>query len=98
MTNDQKAVERKSNKDLSEPRPKRKRKKKPISERKPTVKHSEKMRSELEDHGIYIDEDGMLSDDFSNFRFCVNGKLLDVSKPNSNTISVFYFLQHYADT
>ncbi len=98
ITNDQQAVKRNANKDLSEAQPKRRRKKKPLSERKPTIKHSEKMRAELKDHGVYIDVNGMLSDEFSNFRFCVNGKLLDTSKPNSNTISVFYFLQHYADT
>ncbi len=67
-------------------------------DRKPKLKHSEKMKLLLEDHGIYVRKDGMLSDEFSDWKFCVNGKLLDTSKPNLNTISVFYFLQHYADT
>jgi len=60
--------------------------------RKPKEKHSEKMRLLLEDHGIYVDDQNMLSDNFSDWRFCPNGKL---QKGNEPTISVFYFLQHH---
>ena len=35
------------------------------TERKPKVKHSEKMKLLLEDHGIHVTADGMLSDEFS---------------------------------
>ncbi len=65
------------------------------TERKSKVKHSEKMKLLLEDHGIHVTADGMLSDEFSEWRFCPNGRLQHNDEP---TISVFYFLQHHVDT
>lgn len=92
-TNDRKIVISKSDlPDRREPAVKKRYKK---VERKPKLKHSEKMKLLLEDHGIEIDENSMLCDEFSDWRFCVNGRLQRGSEP---TISVFYFLQHYADT
>ena len=64
-------------------------------DRKPKIKHSEKMRELLADHGIYVDPDNYLCDEFAGWRFCPNGRLQRGSEP---TISVHYFLQHYADT
>ena len=64
-------------------------------EHKPKLKHSEKMKLLLADHGILIDQNNMLCDEFSEWKFCVNGRLQRNDEP---TISVFYFLQHYADT
>ncbi|KYJ87524.1 hypothetical protein [Sulfurovum riftiae] len=63
--------------------------------RKPKLKHSEKMKLLLEDHGLHVGDNGMLSDEFHEWQFCPNGRLKRNDKP---TISVFYFLQHYADT
>ncbi len=65
------------------------------TERKPKVKHSEKMKLLLEDHGLHVSADGLLCNEFSEWRFCPNGRLQRNDEP---TISVFYFLQHYADT
>ncbi|KYJ87046.1 hypothetical protein [Sulfurovum riftiae] len=73
--------------------PKRKKRYNKI-ERKPKVKHSEKMKLLLEDHGIHVSADGLLSDEFSEWRFCPNGRLQHGDEP---AISVFYFLQHHAD-
>jgi len=64
-------------------------------ERKPKIKHSEKMKLLLKDHGIYVDQNNMLSDEFIDWRFCPNGRLQRGEEP---TISVHYFLQHHADT
>lgn len=63
-------------------------------DRNPKLKHSIKMKLLLEDHGINVDQNSMLSDEFSDWKFCVNGRLQRGSEP---TISVFYFLQHRAD-
>jgi len=67
----------------------------PKIQRKIKLKHSEKMKLLPEDHGIYVYDDGMLSDEFSEWWFCPNGWLQRGLEP---TISVLYFLQHHADT
>ena len=74
--------------------PQRKKRYKKV-DRKPKVKHSEMMRQLLADHGIYVNPDNYLCDEFSHWRFCPNGRLQCGSE---STISVHYFLQRYADT
>ena len=95
--NDRRYAAQKAAKLLNEgeppPAPKRK-KRYNKTERKPKVKHSEKMKLLLEDHCIYVGADGMLCNEFSEWRFCPNGRLQRNDEP---TISVFYFLQHYID-
>jgi len=97
-TNDRRYAVQKAARPLNEGEPpqvpKRKKRYNKI-DRKPKVKHSEKMRLLLEDHGIYVDDNGMLGDEFYEWRFCPNGKLQRGLEP---TISVHSFLQHYADT
>ena len=96
-TNDRKALEKRrvQSSESKEPaiKPTRKKRYKKV-DRKPKIKHSEKMRLLLEDHGIYVDQNNMLSDNFSNWKFCINGRL---QRKKESTISVFYFLQHHAD-
>ena len=92
VTNDRKVRVAKSDFAYRQEPPAKKRYKK--VERKPKLKHSDKMKLLLEDHGIYIDQNSMLSDNFSDWKFCVNGRLQRKSEP---TISVHYFLQHHAD-
>ncbi len=67
----------------------------PEDRKKPLTKRSSEMRLLLEDHGIYIDINSYLSNEFSEWLFCPNGRL---QRGDESTISVFYFLQQYANT
>lgn len=80
---------------VTEPTVKRKRKKNRFKYNKKPLRRGDEMRSLLEDHGIYVGEDNMLSDEFSEWRFCPNGRLQRADEP---TISVFLFLDKYAKT
>lgn len=93
VTNDRKVVVSKS--DLPDRQESTVKKRYKKTKRKPKIKHSEKIKLLLEDHGIYVDQNSMLCDEFSDWKFCINGRL---QRGSESTISVFYFLQHHADT
>ena len=67
----------------------------PEDRKRPPMKRSDEMQLLLADHGILVNDDNHLCDEFSDWRFCPNGRL---QRGSESTISVFYFLQHYADT